>query len=99
MRDIHTQDDRIGHKYQLRHAAGLYWLLDMEQSDTAYIDPIPLNEGGAQIWKLLERNMPQAEICKWLCENYRLSPEEAENDLRDFIAQLQMKHVRLGGAQ
>ena len=30
----------MSERYQLRHAAGCYWLLDMEQSGKDYIGPI-----------------------------------------------------------
>ena len=44
----------MSERYQLRHAAGCYWLLDMEQSGKDYIGPIVLNESGAEIWNRLQ---------------------------------------------
>ena len=35
--------------YQLRYAAGIYWLLDMSQPGYPYRKPLPLNEMGAAI--------------------------------------------------
>lgn len=37
--------------YQLRHAAGRYWLLDMQQEGLDYRKPVVLNECAAFIWK------------------------------------------------
>ena len=36
-------------RYQLRHAAGRYWLLDMQQEGLVYHKPIELNECAAFI--------------------------------------------------
>lgn len=38
-------------KYQLRCAAGKYWLLDMEQDGEPYRPPLMLNESGAYIFR------------------------------------------------
>lgn len=86
-------------KYQLRYAAGLYWLLDMRQSGDSYIHPVPLNECGAQLWRMLARGMSEAEMCRWLGEAYDLPPEQAQRDVRDFIAQLEKQKVDVGGAE
>ena len=37
--------------YQLRHTAGRYWLLDMQQEGLDYRKPVVLNECAAFIWK------------------------------------------------
>ena len=36
-------------RYQIRHAAGQYWLLDMHQEVEDYKAPIVMNETGALI--------------------------------------------------
>ena len=95
----HDEGEKFEPKYQLRYAAGLYWLLDMQQSGAAYIQPVPLNAGGAQLWRMLERGMSEAEMCKWLCEEYGLPPEQAQGDVRDFLAQLKTQKVDLGGME
>ncbi|MCH5187067.1 MAG: PqqD family protein [Oscillospiraceae bacterium] len=89
----------MGRRYQLRHAAGLYWLLDMEQSGTSYVSPLPLNEAGAQILQMLADGMSENEIGGRLCEKYGVSPGEAKNDVRDFIMQLKDKKFDLGGVR
>ena len=37
-------------RYQIRQAAGMYWLLDMEQPGIPYRQPVLLNETGAAFW-------------------------------------------------
>ena len=89
-------DQRAG-RYQLRHAAGLYWLIDMEPPGGVYISPVPLNEGGATLWRMIDSGASQEEICQRLCAEYEISMEQAQVDVRDFIEQLQAMHVDLGG--
>ena len=84
-------------RYQLRHAAGLYWLIDMEPPGGAYISPVPLNESGAKLWRLLNSGASQEEICRQLCTEYEISTEQAHSDVRDFIRQLKTMRVDLGG--
>lgn len=83
----------------MRYAAGLYWLLDMEQSGVFYIDPIPLNEEAAEIWKRFARGMSIAEVSEWLSERYEIPLEQAQSDVNDFIEQLQSKKVAFGGKE
>ena len=84
-------------RYQLRHAAGLYWLIDMEQPGGTYISPVPLNDTGARLWRMLESGASPAEICRRLCAEYEIPVEQARGDVRDFIELLQTMHVDLGG--
>lgn len=98
--DFHgANTGQTGQRYQLRHAAGLYWLLDMEQTGALYTDPIPLNEVGARLWELLASGKSASEVCEWLCETYELSSEQAQQDVQEFIEQLRSKEVALGGIQ
>ena len=51
-------------KYQLRKAAGIYWLMDMEQEGIPYRKPIPVNDTGADIWTLHEAGKSKDEIAE-----------------------------------
>ena len=99
MQDICTYngDNKNGRRYQLRYAAGLYWLLDMEQSDTSYVNPLPLNDGGAEIWQMLASGMSEDEVCEQLCEKFGLTPEQTRKDVHDFVEQLQANKFDFGG--
>lgn len=95
----YIRDKDKGGRYQLRYAAGLYWLIDMEQSGDSYNSPVPLNEGGAEIWRMFESKMSEDEICGRLCEEYDISLEQAKEDVHDFVAQLGAKKVFFGGTK
>lgn len=46
------QDKKSGNNgYELRKAAGLYWLLDLRQDGEHYKPPLAMNEMGAEIFK------------------------------------------------
>lgn len=75
-------------RYQLRHAAGLYWLLDMEQDGPEYRRPLPLNEAGAEIWRSLADGMEVDAVADMLCRKYGAGEEEARADVRQFYRQL-----------
>ena len=92
MQDIYTCEKKAGNiaeMYQLRHAGGLYWLLDMKQSGNGYNEPVPINAAGAEIWKMLVRGMNEDEISERLCEKYGVPKSEAKADVHDFVVQLQ----------
>ena len=72
-------------RYQLRHAAGRYWLLDMEQEGLIYKKPIELNECAALIWKLLEQGKTRDEIAEEIHEEYGISIEQAREDTKQLI--------------
>ena len=93
----HRRDGRTGGRYQLRHAAGLYWLIDMEQPGGSYTSPVPLNEIGAMLWRTIDSGASFEELCAQLCAEYEIPMEQARSDARSFIEQLQTLRVDLGG--
>lgn len=97
--DLQNTDIKSGGKYQLRFAAGLYWLIDMKQSDASYISPVPLNEVGARIWRMFESGASREEICSWLCNEFGIGPEQAQKDFGDFAEQLRSQNIDFGGTQ
>ena len=79
----------IKNKYQLRKAAGLYWLLNMEQKGMPYQKPIPLNETGAAIWRMLLDGESFEQIAQKLAKEYETSVDEISDDMQQFIKQLE----------
>ena len=59
-------------RYQLRQAAGAYWLLDMEQGEQ-YKKPFMLNECGAYIYRAYISGMSEDEIMQAFAKEYGLS--------------------------
>lgn len=75
-------------KYQLRHAAGIYWLLDMSQSGFNYKKPVPMNETGATLWKLLEKGYSKEQLIEYLCNEYGIESNEASKDIEVYYNNL-----------
>lgn len=82
-------------RYQLRYAAGIYWLLDMAQEGLPYKKPIPFNEQAAMIWKMIAEGMTLKEIANRLSQLYQISIEETKSDVQEFLEQLRKQGVVL----
>lgn len=82
-------------RYQIRKAAGLYWLLDMEQSGIGRQEQIVLNESGAYIWKQYERLRSEAAVAEELNREFGISVEEALADVEQFLQQLKRQGMIL----
>lgn len=81
-------------KYQLRHAAGCYWLLNMEQSGKDYIQPVVLNESGAEIWKRLQAGDTMEQIAEEFHHRFQILLPEAMEDIKQFVLQLQKQGMK-----
>lgn len=85
----------MNEKYQLRQAAGQYWLIDMEQSSENYCPPIGMNESGAIILEsFLETNDVKQSALR-LQEVFGIDLQEAEMDAVAFLDQLRNKGVQI----
>lgn len=80
-------------RYQLRYAAGIYWLLDMEQSGVEYKRPVPMNECGAYIWKQLQEKRTRKEILEKICKRYEIDRQQADEDIGTFMEQLRQSQI------
>ncbi len=75
-------------RYQLRKAAGLYWLLDMEQGGAEKREPVVLNESGAYIWEQYRRLGSETSVAEALSREFGISVQEGLTDIRQFFQQL-----------
>ena len=71
-------------KFQLRYAAGIYWLIDMEQKIGDYKKPLPMNETGAEIFELMEQGKTNLQIAEILVGRYNSKPEDVLKDIVGF---------------
>ncbi len=83
-------------KYQLRHAAGQYWLLDMEQSGLPYRHPLSMNELGAEIWNRMLQGRSNVQIAEDLSKEYEVTVEEILEDIESFQVQLKSYGIIIG---
>lgn len=76
-------------RYQLRYAAGLYWLLDTEQPGVPYKRPLSMNEVGADIYQMMTKGLNRKQIVETLCEEYQMPESVILPDVEQFQAQLE----------
>lgn len=75
-------------RYQLRYAAGTYWLLDTWQEGVPYRKPLAMNEVGADIWRMMEQGCSRKQIVDALSQEYQISRKVVEQDVDQFQAHL-----------
>ena len=78
----------MNNRFQLRHAAGIYWLLDMEQEIGNYKQPLSMNEVGAEIFELMQEGKSNQQIAEILGDRYSSKPEDVLGDIVGFELQL-----------
>lgn len=85
-----------GQSYQLRHAAGCYFLLDMGQAGVPYKRPLELNEIGAKIWEMMAEGCTTEQIADNLATEYDAESEEIRQDVLAFYERLSAYGVKIG---
>lgn len=75
-------------RYQLRYAAGMYWLLDTEQPGVPYKKPLSMNKAGADIYQMITKGLDQKQIAAVLCEEYQIPESVILADVEQFRAKL-----------
>ncbi len=80
-------------RYQLRKAAGLYWLLDMDQGGAGRQDPVALNDSGAYIWEQFNDLGSEEAVAEKLSAEFGISVEEGLEDIGQFFRQLEKQGI------
>lgn len=83
-----NNDKKWQNRYCLRYAGGIYWLLDCAQEGVPYREPVPMNEVGAAIWRMMEQGRSETEIAERISAEYGTDCDEVLQDVRQFRNQL-----------
>ena len=75
-------------RFRLRKAAGLNWLLDMDQEIGKYKKPLIFNDTGAEIFELMEQGKNNLQIAEILMDRYNSKPDDVLKDIIGFELQL-----------
>lgn len=78
--------------YQLRYAAGCFYLLDTEQPGMPYKQPMELNEIGAEIWQMMAKGDTAEQIVQKLSKEY----DAPEADILEDVLQFQKSLISYG---
>ncbi len=81
--------------FVLRHAAGVWNLLDLTHPEIAYKEPLQINDTGAEIWRKLCEGFSVTEIAESFSGAYEISKEEAHADVCEFVNKLKAYGVPL----
>lgn len=81
-------------RYQLRHAAGMYWLLDTWQEGMPYKAPLTMNETGADIWNMMVKGYDRDKIVELLCAGRQIDKKEVLKDVIQFQERLEEYGIR-----
>ena len=74
-------------RFQLRYAAGSYWLLRKSEEDR-YVPPLKMNGLGAQIYEYVCQGMGEEEIVTALQAEYEIDRNQIRGDVSAFLKQL-----------
>lgn len=85
----------MAQRYQLREAAGCFFLLDMEQEPDSYRKPLCLNQTGADIFGLLQENGSLEETAGIIAKRYGISEEAAREDIGSFTDMLWAQGIKI----
>ena len=88
---------RLAKGYQLRTAAGGFWLLNMEQKGVPYESPLSINSVGAEIWNHLQAGETAKTIVENLSKQYEISKDEIQEDVLAFCSQLKALGILIEG--
>jgi hypothetical protein len=80
--------------YQLREAAGFYWLVNMEQSGKDWQVPLRLNETGVMLLEHLAAGETEDALAEYLAGYYELPVEQARADVQSFLKELAAKGMK-----
>lgn len=82
-------------KYQVRKAAGAYWIIDMEQKAFEFRKPVAINETGYEIFKMLEKGFDEEKTSEELALIYGISAEDAKADVKTFCKMLSENNISI----
>ncbi len=83
-------------QYQLREAAGRFYLLDMKQPGVPYKRPMELNSIGAEIWKMMVEGHTTEQIIQELAKEYEVDTGDIREDVLQFQRSLILYGVEIG---
>lgn len=79
--------------YIVREIAGEYLAVPINSDGNASSHIIIFNPVSKFLWELMQNEKTLDELVKAITENYGISSEEAETDIKDFINQLEENNL------
>ena len=79
---------KIKKGFMLREVAGNYVVVAVGEASKKFNGVINLNESGAFLWKKLADRIEESQLVKELLNEYEVSEEIANNDVKTFVKKL-----------
>ena len=78
-------------RYQLRYAAGTYWLSDTNPEGSVIPRPLELNETATEIWKMLEDEKNTEEMAEFFFKRKRRTEKRDSTRYRAIYRAVETK--------
>lgn len=79
---------KLSKDFVLRQVAGTWVVLPLKSDTLDFNGMIRLNDSGTMLWKCLEQGGNREDLVSALTAKYAVTPEEAGNDVDEFLATL-----------
>lgn len=79
---------RVKENYVLRQIAETWVVLPLAEETVNFSGMLTLNDSGAMLWKLLEKESDRKALVNALTSEYTVSDEQAANDVDEFLDKL-----------
>lgn len=79
--------------YQIRYAAGMWWLIDVNQNGFDYKSPQSLNDTGMYIYIRLSEGKSVSRIAEDMNKDFGISVVDAIKDIKEFIGIMDEKGI------
>ena len=79
---------KIKENYVLRQIADTWAVLPLGAATLSFNGMMTLNETGRLLWSKLEDGCEANDLVKALLDEYEVSPEQANQDVDEFLAKL-----------
>ena len=75
--------------YQIKYAAGRYWISKPHQTGTEYRRPFVVNESGARIFQMLADGLTEEAVVREISQEFQLAEDVVKPDIADFMRHIQ----------
>lgn len=84
---------RIKDGFMLREVAGQWVVVPLGERVVEFNGIMTLSESGALLWRVLEKEVQEEELCQALLNEYVVDQVSAKTDVQDFLTSLREKGI------
>lgn len=84
---------KVNDQMLLREIAGEYVLIPVGERNNTFCGIMSLNDSGLLLWRKLQQDCTEKDLVAAVLEEYDVDPQTAEQDVREFLMQLEQAEV------